>query len=724
MEIIGITTHNLKNLNFKAESKEIIGVCGISGGGKASFAYSTIYKLCHETFSSIENGSCDSIEYKVSDFSNIVPSVSIKQNNFNTNSKSTIYSYLNFSSILSALFKEIPYDLLKLNKPLNECKACQGNGYIQRPDYSLLIDFDTPLRDVPFAPWKTKIYGNNKYEILFIEYCNSINVDIKKTFKELSDKEKQLLMQGISSKTFNFKFKHNKKIRTAKMQYVGMSRYLEDLLKSNKISNYNLGLKFSSPVKCSECDGARIDKIRYSDVKIYGINFVDFLKKPIDEILIRIKDKFLNNKLYNILKSISTLGIGYLNLSRSIPGLSGGELQKLRFSNLVNTNISNILIVLDEISSGVHWSDFDNFIKFISHLKEQNNIVLLIEHNSYFLSKCDRLICIGPGAGEQGGNIIDFDLDTRYKRSMQIKETKNKINFIEIKNININNIKNEVIKFPESQITCIVGKSGSGKTSLSIFLEQNIDNVIYISQKALRGNIKSNLATYTKINKVIADIFAKEHNLSYKDFMPNEDSDLVCKKCNGNGLIKYERAFENDTIIICPECNGMLFNNLANKYKINNYTISDVYDTEISFLNNSIKNPKIQKIGEISKNLSLAHLKLNRKIQTLSGGEAKRIRLLNCLLNNNITNKIIIIDELGSGLDNKTCIDIMFFLNSIKNKTKAILIVDHNPNVFLNSDYIIEMGPQSGPNGGKIIFNNNVLEYLKNTDFTPINICN
>ena len=108
MEIIGITTHNLKNLNFKAKSKEIIGVCGISGGGKSSFAYSTIYKLCHETFSSIENGSCDSIEYKVSDFSNVVPSVSIKQNNFNTNSKSTIYSYLNFSSILSALFKEIP----------------------------------------------------------------------------------------------------------------------------------------------------------------------------------------------------------------------------------------------------------------------------------------------------------------------------------------------------------------------------------------------------------------------------------------------------------------------------------------------------------------------------------------------------------------------------------------------------------------------------------------
>ena len=723
MEIIGITTHNLKNLNFKTETKEIIGICGVSGGGKSSFAYSTIYKLCHETFNSIENGYCDSTEYIVSDFSNVMPSVSIKQSNFNTNSKSTIYSYLNFSSILSVLFQEIPYDLLKLNKPLNECKTCQGNGYIQKLDYNLLIDLNIPLEDMPFTPWKAKIYGNNKYEILFIEYCNSININIRKTFKELSDKEKQLLMQGISSNTFSFKFKHNKKIRTAKMQYVGMSRYLENLLHSNKISNYNLGLKFSSPIKCSECNGARIDKTRYSDINICGVNFIDFLNMPIDKILIEIGKNLINNKLYNIFKAMSILGIGYLNLSRSIPSLSGGELQKLRFSNLVNTNISNILIVLDEISSGVHWTDFNNFIKFIFQLKEQNNIVLLIEHNHYFLSKCDRLICIGPGAGEQGGNIIDVNLDTQYKRSISIKETGYKINFIEIKNININNIKNEVIKFPESQITCIVGKSGSGKTSLSNFLEQNIDDVIYISQKTLRGNIKSNIATYTKINKAIADIFAKEYSLSYKKFMPNEDSDLVCKKCNGNGLIKYERGFENDTIIVCPECNGTLFNNLSSEYKINNYTISDIYNTEINLLTNSIKNTKIQKIIKISKNLSLGHLKLNRKIQTLSGGEAKRIRLLNCLLNSNITDKIIIIDELGSGLDNKTCIDIMLFLNSIKDQTKAILIVDHNPNVFLNSDYIIEMGPQSGPNGGKVIFNNNIQEYLKNADFAPINVC-
>ena len=720
MNISGIRTHNLKNLDFSTQGSEIIGICGVSGGGKSSFAYSTIYKLCAETYNSIEDGYSEDADYIVDDFSNILPAVAIKQSNFNANNRSSIYSYLKLSSVISTLFHEIPYKLLKLNNPANECEQCKGEGITQEIDYNRVIDFDCPVSDMPFIPWKNKIYGNNKYENLFAEYCKYLQIDMSLPLKKQPRGVQDILINQRDDKIFTFKYKHNKKVRNGKMCYIGIKPYLDSMLKSDKKSIYSAGLKFSLTKLCSDCGGAKINKDKYKHINLYSINFIDFLNLSIDDLVMQMKYVSTNNKLYKILKAISSLGIGYLSLNRSIPSLSGGELQKLRFAHLTNISISKILVVVDEISSGVHWSDFDNIINPLLELKNQNNTVLLIEHNPYFLSKCDRLICIGPLGGTNGGYITNYVLEKTHKRHLPLKIEVD--SFMEINNITINNIHNETIKFPNGRITSIVGKSGSGKTSLARFIEENTKNTLYISQKSLRGNIKSNVATYTKINKVIASLFEEKYSLDYKNFMPNEDSSLVCKKCNGNGMIKYERGFESSIIVTCPQCNGMLFDDIANKYNIHNCTIKDLYNMEINALSNVLKNTKINNFINYSVKLSLGHLQLNRKLQTLSGGEAKRIRLLDCLLNSNTNNKCLIIDELGAGLDSKTCVDIMSFLNTIKSKTIAILIIDHNPNVFLNTDYVIEMGPESGPKGGKVIFSGFIQEYIKKNRFDPLHL--
>lgn len=722
MNISGIRTHNLKNLDFTTQGSEIIGICGVSGGGKSSFAYSTIYKLCAETYNSIEDGYIEGADYIVDDFSNILPAVAIKQSNFNTNGRSSIYSYLKLSSVISALFHEIPYKFLKLNNPTNECEQCKGEGITPQIDYDKVIDFDCPILDIPFIPWKSKIYGNDKYEKLLTEYCKHLEIDMELPLKKQPKTIQDLLINKRDDKVFSFKYRHNKKLRSGKLCYIGIKPYLDDMLKSNKKSIYSAGLKFSLSSLCNDCKGTKINKNIYKNISLYSINFMDFLNLPIDELVTQMEHISINSKLYKILKAISSLGIGYLNLSRSIPSLSGGEFQKLRFAHLTNISISNILIVIDEISSGVHWSDFDNMIAAILKLKNQNNTIILIEHNSYFLSKCDRLICLGPVGGTRGGYITNYVLEKTYKRYFPL-ETESKIDsFTEIKNITINNIRNETIKFPNRKIIGVVGKSGSGKTSLAHFIEKNVKNTLYVSQKSLRGNIKSNIATYTKINKIIASMFEEKYGIDYKNFIPNENSNLVCKKCNGNGMVKYERGFENSVVITCPQCNGILFDEIADKYDIHNYTIKDIYNMEINSLSNVLKNTKISNFVEYCVKLSLGHLSLNRKLQTLSGGEAKRIRLLDCLLNNNINNKLLIIDELGAGLDDKTCVNLMSFLNIIKSKTGAILIIDHNVNVFLNADYILEMGPNSGPKGGKVIFSGFIEEYIKKNEFKPLHI--
>ena len=720
MTINGITTHNLKNLNFTTKKAEIIGVYGVSGGGKSSFAYHTLYSLCADSFCALENGYMQNSSYKIKDYKNIMPSIALKQLNTNTNPHSSIYSYLNFASLLSVL-NIIDYEFLRINKVENECPFCKGLKNMFDLDSNLILK-DAKLSEIPFVPFRTKEYGNDLMQNLFLKYCNFHNLDMNKKFSQLSQTTQSDLLYTKDSNIFSIKYKHNKKSRTRKIAYTGVMSYLKNLLESNKISMYKNAIKYCNNIKCPQCNASGLNIQRYKDVFIDNISFIDFLTLPFYELLTKLKkDKF--KRIYNILESCCNLGIDYLSLNRSIPTLSGGELQKLNFSNLAFSEISNLLIVIDEISSGLHYSDFDKVLQNIINLKNRNNTIILVEHNSHFLSKCDRLIRIGAKdnqyiGGKNAGYIIENNLDSLKELEKNIKVCKKDFtDFIESNNININNIHNQNIKFPKHALSAIIGKSGSGKSSLAKYLESNLSNCIYISQKSLRGNIKSSIASYLEINKVIAKYFAEYFNKDSTMFMTNSQSDIICKTCNGTGIVRYERGFEKHIDIICTECNGDIFNNKSEDFKIKNVSIKDIYTSEIiNFKNYDIYNLKyIQAFCKLAHNLSLDYLSLNRKINTLSGGELKRVKILKTLLNSKLDNKILIIDEPVSSLDSNLALKV---LNTIKEiKTLATLIIEHNPFIFLQSDFIIELGPKSGTNGGKIIYSDTSFNYHKNYEF-------
>ena len=710
MLIKGINTHNLKNLDFSMTQPEIICICGVSGSGKSSLAYHTIHKLCSDAFSALENGFLDDNEYIVKDYEKLLPSIAIKQLNLNSNPKSTIYSYLNFSSLLSSL-KEIEYKRLKLNKPEHECCSCHGKGTSMELDLELLINFNEKIESIPFLPWKIKEYKNNLYEKLFHEFCDFYSIDKKLTFNGLSKKEQDLLLYYKGDIHFKINFKHNNKSRVRNLCYTGIISFLEKFLYSEKKSESLYAQKYCKSLLCQKCNGSKINTDLYKDINIGLITFQDFLTLSIDEIL---ESGCLNHKRFEKIKrlfiSISNLGIGYLNLSRSIPTLSGGEIQKLNFANLLHSKISGILIVIDEISSGLHVTDFPKILQYITDLKNENNYIILVEHNPFFLNNTDRLICMGPEGGKNGGYIIAYDTDANYIKN-DFKKIKTE-NFIELKDITINNIAKQDARILRNAITAIVGKSGSGKTSLAKYIESNLKHTIYISQNALHGNSRSTIASYLEINKTLANLFAKQYGLSYRDFMPNLVNEIVCKDCSGTGIIKYERSFETSLITTCPSCDGKLFNKNAELYKINNLSIKDIYDMEIESLD-IIDSNKIKKLSFFSKKLYLGYITLNRKINTLSGGEIKRIKLLKSLICNELKNKILIIDEPSAGLDAKIYNNILTILHDLKQQTESIVIIDHNPLFFLESDYIIEIGPGSGYFGGKIIFNNYTSLYCK-----------
>jgi len=707
MEIKGIKTHNLKNIDINIKTGEIIGIFGPSGGGKSSLAYHTIHQLCYDSFNSIQNGYDTSSEYIVDDYNNLMPSVGLKQINLNTNPRSTIYSYLNIHSLIANYKYNLPYSDLKLNNPLNECKYCKGLGIEYKVDNTLAINTDELLCNIPFVAWQEKKYGNNLYENLLIEFCKKNNIDINKKFSDLSENEKKLLLYSESNDIYIIRYKNNLRYRNKKIKYIGYLKWLDEKLKSTKISDFKFALKYSQESTCNYCQGSRIDIEKYKNVKIDNILFKDFLINPINEVL-----PFISNykKLYNLLQNFVYLGIEYLNLTRSIPSLSGGEIQKLNMSNLLNSKMSNILIVIDEITSGLNIDDFDNILQKIKDIKKQNNTLILIEHNKYILSKCDRLIQVGPKSGKDGGYLIEPKLE--YKKYQYRFKNNNIDEYIKIENININNIKNQTIKFPKNMITAIIGKSGSGKSSLAKYLEKKLDNSILITQKNIRGNIKSTISSILEMNKLIANSFSKKFNKDYKFFMPNFESEIVCNKCKGQGIIKIERSFEKNIVITCPECEGRLFNNKANNFKINSYSIIDIYNLPFSELLDVDFISKFDKFIDIAHSLSLEHLSFNRKIDTLSGGELKRIKLFKVLLNKSLKNKLLIIDEPTAGLDNYSSKKIFNTISKYKKSTQAILIIEHKPEIFLESDYIIEMGPGSGLKGGNIIYSDKTNNYF------------
>ena len=707
MIIKGIRTHNLKNIDFHTDKAEIIGIYGVSGGGKSSLAYGTVYKLCADTFHSLENGYVDYSDYIVTSYEALIPSIAIKQINTNTNPHSTIYSYLNFSSILS-LSTNIEYSLLKLNKPSNECTRCKGSGVCFDLDYEAIIDEDTKLCDIPFLPWRKSLYGNDLKENLFREFCVYQGIDIHTPFKKLHKDLKELLLYAKDSEKFSISYTHNKKKRKKNSSYIGILNELKSFLVSDKKSYYNYVMRYCLEKTCEECGGAKINTKKYKNVSLYNLTLFDFLTQPIYALCSHLeREKIKDSRFYKILSSINKLGIGYLSLNRSIPTLSGGELQKILFAQLIHAKMSGLLVVIDEISAGLHRSDYANIMQYLKELKSLGNTVILIEHENYFLKQCDTLLCLGPKAGKNGGYIIESTLaeqDFRYKNKNTIFK-----DFINIHNITMHNIKNQNVKFPKYHCTCIVGKCGSGKSSLAKYLQNYLSNCIYLSQKKSRGSIKSSIASYLELNKNIAQYFAKNFGKDYKFFMPNSnESEIVCKNCGGTGAIKYQRGFESSIDMACPECNGAMFNEYAENFILHGYDIKNIYEEEVqNFQDFAIE--KLQKFLHLSNKLSLEHLSLNRKISTLSGGELKRIQILKTLLNVKLDNKILIIDEPCVGLDSKSADAMMKLIQSYK--TEATIIVEHKLDVFLQADYIIELGPDSGDNGGKITFQGSTDDY-------------
>jgi excinuclease ABC subunit A len=516
--------------------------------------------------------------------------------------------------------------------------------------------------------------------------------------------------------------------------------------------------EFMAEIPCPKCKGNRLRKEVLS-VLVDNKNIMEVTDFSVNELINYIENINLSEKqrfiAHEILKEIKgraeflrDVGLDYLNLSRKAGTLSGGEAQRIRLATQIGSALVGVLYVLDEPSIGLHQRDNDRLIKTLRHLTDIGNTLIVVEHDEDTMREADYIVDIGPGAGIHGGNIVaEGTLDEilenpnsitgQYlsgKKVIGIPETvrEGNGNFIEIVKATENNLKNINVKFPLGKFTCITGVSGSGKSTLindilykgiatkvnklrerpgkhkEIKGIENIDKIINIDQSPIGRTPRSNPATYTGVFDLIRDLFASTNEAKARGYQKGRFSFNIkggrCEACKGDGIIKIEMHFLPDVYVPCEVCKGERYNRETLQVRYKDKTISDVLDMNVEEALEFFENiPNIKRKLETLMDVGLSYIKLGQPSTQLSGGEAQRIKLATELSKRPTGKTLYILDEPTTGLHMADVDKLISVLQKLADTGNTIVVIEHNLDVIKTCDYIIDLGPEGGDKGGKIV---------------------
>ena len=683
--INGIETNNLNNIDVSIIKSSINLIIGPSGSGKSSLAYDTVAQIGQYEFNSMFSDIQREPNFKVQSYLNMIATIPIKQTNNNNNIRSTIGTYFNINSHIATLYSallDIPYDYFILNKEENVCPECRGLGFRKELDLNRLIDYNTPLAKCPVRCWSRY---RSFYCSIIQEFCTDKNIDSKKTFKELNENEKKLFLYGESDNKYSIRFKKTHAYSRRTTKFFGI------LTGKPMIPKFVPGKSFFSDKVCPVCNGEKFSqqhkKARLNDISIGELmctpfsDFSDWIRtvqNDIEDSSLEFSTKIISQFVHQA----ADLNLGHLYLNRTIPSLSGGELQRIKLVQVFNTQLTDLLIVLDEPLAGLSESERRIIHRRIKSLSKKHT-VLLIDHHNLFYNDSNNIIALGERSGKYGGNIIDTE--------SYIKSQSKTIHYEPLKEKSITRIQLSSpiyeyqginIEIADQRLNLITGRSGIGKsTLLREYLPQKFEKYVYINQKPLTGNSNSSVATALNLFNDILGIFSKKHHKPKTFFSNHTGCDGACQSCLGTGLISLGSEYQEKAHIVCKECSGTGFNKLLKSYRNAGLNLFDIWQLTIDEARSYFDGVDTNVASKLSKaqEIMLGHLLVGQPTTSLSGGENIRVKILRSL---KATAKVYGVDEPFRGLNNAEIFKVAAFLENFIKSGKTVIVADHEDECF------------------------------------------
>ena len=676
--------------------------------------------------------------------------------NSGADEKDSVYSARLACPICGLSFEELQPRMFSFNSPFGACPTCNGLGFQMIFDPDLIISD----KNLSIADGAVNVYKNflDGYRVQFLDaVAKHLGFTLMTPIKDLTEEQYNGLMYGV---TEQMRFKQVSK--NAEFAYNGTWEGLlpqtERLYRETKSDYRKEELeKYMRILPCPTCHGKRL-KDTVLAVKIADKSIADVTDMSIDEALEFFRTIELSSKDEEIarlilreidsrLKFLKEVGLGYLTLSRSAGSLSGGEAQRIRLATQIGSNLMGVLYILDEPSIGLHQRDNQKLIATLKHLRDIGNTVVVVEHDEDTILAADYVIDIGPGAGIYGGEVTAAgtpeeiakakdSLTGKYlsgELTIPVPKTRRTSDkFLRISGCAENNLKNVTAEIPFGTLTVVTGVSGSGKSTLiydtlyqalrkelnrvkvnpgkyeELSLDNEIENVIVIDQSPIGRTPRSNPATYTKVFDEIRKVFSETTEAKIRGYGPGRFSFNVkggrCEACCGDGVMKIEMNFLPDVYVECEECKGARYNSETLEVKYKGKSISDVLQMSVDealelFENRQGIKAKLQTLADVG----LGYIKLGQSSTTLSGGEAQRIKLTRELAKRSGGKTVYILDEPTTGLHFHDVKKLIGVLNSLVEKGNTVVVIEHNLDVIKSADYIIDLGPEGGNAGGRII---------------------
>jgi len=729
IEIRGARENNLKDISLRVPKRQITIFTGVSGSGKSSIVFDTIateaQRQLYENFSLFirsflpryPSPEADAIE-------NLSMAVIVDQKRLGGGSHSTVGTITDIYTLLRLLFSRVgapkvgASSAFSFNDPDGMCRECNGLGRKLGVMWEDFIDKSKSLSDgaiqVPFwAPWEGSGYAASGY------------FDAKKKLSKFTKEEMDLLLYGKDRK---FKMKFGTGV--INVTYLGVVEKIErayvrrDIKTLSERTQKKL-MPYLKERPCPACKGARLSKAALG-CRIDGRNIADLAAMEIDELLsfVRTIDDPVGSEIVQALterlQHVVDIGLDYLTLNRETDTLSGGESQRVKMVKHLGSSLVDVMYIFDEPSVGLHPRDVHRLNELLQKLRDKGNTVLVVEHDPDVIKIADHVVDVGPQAGTAGGQVV-FEgsyaalvaADTLTARHLQQalpikRDARQPRGKLRVKNARDNNLQNITIDIPTGVLTLVTGVAGSGKSSLvnEAFLRQHPDAVV-IDQSAVGTSTRSNPATYTGVMDDVRKAFAAANKVDAALFSFNSKG--ACATCNGSGVIYTDMAFLDGVRSPCEVCHGRRFKEEVLLHRLDGKSISDVLALTVAEALSFFTQPAIIRKLEAMRDVGLHYLTLGQPLSTLSGGECQRIKMASEL---HKQGSVYVLDEPTTGLHMSNVAQLLMIVDRLVDAGNTVIVIEHNMDVVRRADWIIDLGPEGGSKGGRVVFEGTPMQLL------------